>query len=205
MIAAFALSGYLLGSIPVAWLIAKAISGGDLRNMGSGNVGVTNVALSVCRWAGILTFAAEIGKGMITVVIPRRLGASDLEIYAAVLAAIVGTRWPVWLGFQGGRGNSVGFGALALLSWPSLMIGLAVWVAARLITRTSFWASRICIFCWPIIFGLMERSWLALIFAGLIGFVYFTTHDVKTDDHLIIKEQWPSFLAFLFSPPRNRS
>jgi acyl-phosphate glycerol 3-phosphate acyltransferase len=171
--------------------------------MGSGNVGVTNVGLSVARWAGLLVFAAELAKGAAVVLIPRTLEAGELASYVAVVMAVVGTRWPVWLGFQGGRGNSVGFGALLLLSWQTFAIGLVAWMLARLVLRSSFWAARVCMIAWPGIFAVVVRSWLALIFGALLALIYFSTHEQGTDDHMIIKQRWPSILAFLFSPPRK--
>ncbi len=199
----YVLAGYLLGSIPIAWLITKLHTGEDLRKMGSGNVGVSNVALSVARWAGLLVFVSEICKGMIVVLVLRYLDASDLQVYATVLAAIIGTRWSIWLSFAGGRGNSVGFGAMLLLSWQTFVLGAAVWILARLISRSSFLATRVSLITWPVIFGLLVGSWLAFIFAGLVALTYLTTHEEGTDDHLIIKEEWPSIIAFLLSPRRK--
>ena len=72
---------YLLGSIPVAWLIARWTTGQDLRQMGSGNVGVMNTALSVARWAGLLAFLGEIAKGVLAVVIPQLLGADEYLVW----------------------------------------------------------------------------------------------------------------------------
>jgi glycerol-3-phosphate acyltransferase PlsY len=203
LIPIYFLAGYLLGSIPVAWLITKAITDQDIRELGSGNVGVMNVALSVARWAGIFVFVAELSKGFLTVVISQALGASEVLLYASVLGAVVGTRWPIWLGFQGGRGNTVCVGALLLVSWPTLAIGLGVWSIVRLITRSSFMATRISLILWPSIFGLLEDSWVAFFFGVLMVFIYLTTHEVSTDDHTLIKERWPSLISFLFSPPRK--
>jgi glycerol-3-phosphate acyltransferase PlsY len=199
----YVLSGYLLGSIPIAWLITRLHTGEDLREMGSGNVGVSNVAFSVARWAGLLVFVSEICKGMIVVLALRYLNTNDLQVYATVLAAIIGTRWSIWLSFAGGKGNSVGFGAMLLLSWQTFALGAVVWVLARLILRSSFLATRVSLIAWPVIFGLLIGSWLAFIFGGLVSLTYLSTHEKGTDDHLIIKEDWPSLIAFLLSPRRK--
>jgi glycerol-3-phosphate acyltransferase PlsY len=71
---------YLLGSIPVAWLLARWLTGHDLRRMGSGNVGVMNSALSVARWAGLLVFLTEIAKGLLAVTLPYRWGATEFMV-----------------------------------------------------------------------------------------------------------------------------
>ena len=194
---------YLVGSIPVAWIITKLVTGKDLREVGSGNVGVMNVGLSVSRWAGLIVFLSEVAKGMLAVVLTQTLELGEPAVYIAVLGVVIGTRWPVWLGFHGGRGNSAGIGALLLLSWPTLVIGMLIWLLIRVISQSSFWATRITFYIWPVIFGLLESSWIAFAFAFILVLIYRSTQRASTDDHLLIKERWPSFFHFVFSPPRN--
>ena len=112
---------YLIGSIPQAWLITKLVTGKDLRQMGSGNLGVTNTALSVARWAGLLVFLGELAKGMVAVLLMRAAGGSELMVALGLLAAVAGTRWSIWLGFAGGRGNTTGSGGLLLISLQILL------------------------------------------------------------------------------------
>jgi glycerol-3-phosphate acyltransferase PlsY len=202
-ILASAAGGYLLGSIPIAWLMAWFIRGVDLREVGSGNVGVTPVALHVARWAGALAFAAEFGKGVGAVLGPRACGLDEVGVYATVLAAVVGTRWPVWLSFKGGRGNSVGFGALVLISWQVVVIGLIVWTFARIVLRRSFLATRVLFISCPVIFGWITRSWAGLAFGSALAGIYLSTHNPKSDDHLLIQSRWSSLFDFLTSPPRE--
>lgn len=194
---------YLVGSIPVAWIVTKLVTGNDLREVGSGNVGVMNVGLSVSRWAGLIVFLSEVAKGMLAVVLTQTLELGEPAVYIAVLGVVIGTRWPVWLGFHGGRGNSAGIGALLLISWPTLVIGMLIWLLIRVISRSSFWATRITFYIWPVIFGLLESSWIAFAFAFILVLIYRSTQRASTDDHLLIKERWPSFFHFVFSPPRN--
>ena len=129
------LGGYLLGSIPVAWLLTKWATGRDLRQLGSGNVGVMNTALSAARWVGALVFLCEIGKGVLAVFIPRSVGEAEIITGLLVIAVVVGTRWPVWLGFKGGRGNTAGMAALLLISWQALASVLGIWVLTRAIAK----------------------------------------------------------------------
>jgi glycerol-3-phosphate acyltransferase-like protein len=96
------LAGYLLGSIPIAWVVTKMVAGRDLRQLGSGIVGVMNTALSVHRWTGEIVFSAEIAKGALTVILARAFDGSQAAIGLTVLATIIGTRWSAWLGFRGG-------------------------------------------------------------------------------------------------------
>jgi glycerol-3-phosphate acyltransferase PlsY len=122
MLAVLIAVSYLVGSIPVAWLITKFVTGQDLRRMGSGNVGVMNTGLSVARWAGLLVLMAEAAKGALAVTMARTLDGGAVTIGLADLATIIGTRWPVWLHGAGGRGNTAGLAALLLIKaqWSGL-------------------------------------------------------------------------------------
>ena len=209
-----AIAGYLLGSIPLAWIMARLVTGKDLRMLGSGNVGVMNVALSVTRWAGLLVFLGELFKGVLAVFLAIQLVACggsllgsiecQLAIGVTVLATVIGTRWMVWLRFAGGRGNTVGLGAMMVLSWQTLVIGLAIWVLVHLISKSSFWATRISLLTWPFVFGLLTGSIVFLVFGLALSGVYLTTHETVTDDHTILKERWPSLWAFVIGPRRRR-
>jgi len=199
-----AIGGYLLGSIPLAWLVTRLATGQDLRSLGSGNVGVMNVALNVTRWAGLIVFLGEAAKGLLAVLLARRVSDSPLAIGITVLATVIGTRWMMWLGFAGGRGNTAGLAAIALLSWQTLLTGIGIWVVVRLITRSSFWATRISLVSWPFLFGWLTQSWTGLLFGLALSGIYLTTHRTVSDDHTIIKERWPSLWAFLTGPKRQR-
>lgn len=201
---ALSVGGYLLGSIPIAWIVTRLVTGQDLRQLGSGNVGVMNVALSVTRWAGLLVFLGEAAKGVLAVALARAVLASELAIGVTVLATVIGTRWMVWLGFAGGRGNTAGLAAMLLLSWQTLLIGFALWAAVRLVARSSFWATRISLLTWPPVFAALTGSWIYLLFGAALSAVYLTTHKTVTDDHRIIKQRWPSLWAFLTGPKRQQ-
>jgi glycerol-3-phosphate acyltransferase PlsY len=202
-IAALAIGGYLVGSIPVAWLVAKAVTGRDLRKLGSGNVGVLNTAIGVARWAGLLVFLAEAAKGIAAVALARALVGSDVAIAVTVLATVVGTRWSIWLRGAGGRGNTAGITVVLVLSWPTVVIGVAVWFLSRLLTGRSFAATRAVFIVWPFVFGLATRSWWYFLFAGALSLIYATTHETSTDDHLLIKDRWPSLWGFLTAERRK--
>lgn len=201
---ALVVGGYLLGSIPIAWIVTRLVTGSDLRQLGSGNVGVMNVALSVTRWAGLLVFLGEAAKGVLAVTLARAVLGNELAIGISVLATVVGTRWMVWLGFAGGRGNTAGLAAMLLLSWQTLALGFALWAVVRLISGRSFWATRVSLLTWPLVFGALTRSWIYLLFGAALSAVYLTTHQTVTDDHRIIKQRWPSLWAFLTGPKRRR-
>lgn len=193
----------MLGSIPIAWIVTRLVTGRDLRSLGSGNVGVMNVALSVTRWAGLLVFLGEVSKGLLAVTLARASNGSELAIGVTVLATVVGTRWMVWLGFAGGRGNTAGLAAVLLLSWQTLALGFILWGLVRLVSRSSFWATRLSLLAWPAIFGLLTESWIYLVFGLALSAIYLTTHQLVSDDHELIKQRWPSLWAFLTGPRRR--
>jgi glycerol-3-phosphate acyltransferase PlsY len=170
--------------------------------MGSGNVGVMNTALSVARWAGFLVFVAEACKGITALLLAQHLQGTDVAVALTVLAAVAGTRWSVWLRGAGGRGNTAGLAAIILLSWPTAVSWLVVWCLARLITKRSFFATRIGLLTWPFLFGLFTASWWNVLFGAGLSLMYLSTQDPETDDHLLIKERWPSLWGFLSGPKR---
>jgi glycerol-3-phosphate acyltransferase PlsY len=194
----------LLGSIPEAWLITKWVTGQDLRQLGSGNLGVANTAVSVARWAGLLVFLIEAAKGMLTVVLVRAVGGSEILVAAGVLATVSGTRWSIWLKGAGGRGNTVGLAALLLIAWPILLASLMVLIVVHLIiTHNSFLATRIGLLLWPFIFFAVTRTWWYALFGAALSLIYLQAQRPDTDDRLLIKEHWPSLWSFLTSSRRK--
>lgn len=106
---------YLIGSIPVGYLVALWRSGIDLRRHGSGNIGMTNVLRTVGKGPAFLTLLADVGKGALAVLISWKLGGVDGAALGA-LGAVVGNCWSIFLGFGGGKGVATGFGALLVLA-----------------------------------------------------------------------------------------
>jgi len=197
------LAAYLLGSIPVAWLVTKVVKKQDIRQLGSGNVGVMNTAISTARWAGLVVFVSEIAKGVLAVTIPRSYGAGEEIISLTVIAVVLGTRFPVWLRFKGGRGNTAGMGAILVISWEVMVYLAALWFLARLLTRESFQATRFTLFMLPLVIGLQTRSWWYVFMAVVLLLLYLDAQRRGSDDHLLLKEHYPSFWNFLTSPPRS--
>ena len=133
----FALGAYLLGSIPFALLVSRAMGLADPRTYGSGNIGATNVLRSGSRIAALLTLVGDAAKGWVAVLVARMLGASAEIIAIVALAAFIGHVFPVWLRFRGGKGVATAAGVLVAIDWR---VGLAV-VVMRLtiavVTRYS--------------------------------------------------------------------
>ena len=129
------LLGYLLGSIPFGLLLIKATGGGDLRTIGSGNIGATNVLRTGNKAIAALTLALDVGKGAAAVLIARHYFPS-LEMLAG-MGAFLGHLYPVWLRFQGGKGVATLLGIIWALHPISALIFAVVWIAALLLLRYS--------------------------------------------------------------------
>jgi len=111
----FVVGAYLLGAIPTAYLLARWLRGIDLRQVGSGNVGGSNLRATVGAWATITVGLVDIAKGALPVWLARRIGLGETEAVLAGLAAVAGHDWPPWLGFRGGRGMASTLGVLLVL------------------------------------------------------------------------------------------
>ncbi len=137
-LAAFTLISYLIGAIPFAWIVAKA-KGVDIRAVGSGNVGATNVFRAIGKGWGVLTFALDVAKGFLPAfLIPLLWSAPDWPQNSGLLfgcAAIAGHNWPVYLKFKGGKGVATSAGVLLGVAPASVGIGLVVWLLTMAISR----------------------------------------------------------------------
>ncbi|MCK4696861.1 MAG: glycerol-3-phosphate 1-O-acyltransferase PlsY [Dehalococcoidia bacterium] len=125
--------GYLIGSIPVGFILGKLARGIDIREHGSGNIGMTNVMRILGVKAGVFVFFADIAKGAAAVALAWAILAysPNMVVWGQVAggaAAIVGHSWPIYIGFKGGRGIATGFGAVLVLSWPVGLIAFTVFL-----------------------------------------------------------------------------
>ncbi|MCU0856509.1 MAG: glycerol-3-phosphate 1-O-acyltransferase PlsY [Rhodobacteraceae bacterium] len=127
---------YLLGSIPFGIVITRAMGLGDIRQIGSGNIGATNVLRTGNKPAAFLTLVLDAGKGAIAVIAARLLVGEDAAQVAGGFA-FLGHLWPVWLGFKGGKGVATFLGTLLALAWPIGLLACATWAATAAITRIS--------------------------------------------------------------------
>lgn len=130
------LAGYAIGSIPFGYLIMRQAGQGDIRSVGSGNVGATNVARAAGIGAGALTFFLDAGKGALAVWLAGQItGGSATWMIAAALGAMLGHIFPVWLGGRGGRGVSTGVGAFLLICWPAVAAAIVIWLMVMAVSR----------------------------------------------------------------------
>jgi glycerol-3-phosphate acyltransferase PlsY len=136
MLALTALLAYLLGSIPFGVVITRAMGLGDLRQIGSGNIGATNVLRTGSKPAAAATLILDAAKGGIAVLIARATVGDDAAQIAA-LASFLGHLYPVWLGFKGGKGVATFLGILLALAWPIGLAACATWLIAAALSRIS--------------------------------------------------------------------
>ena len=159
------LGGYLLGSIPFGVLLTRAAGAGDLRTIGSGNIGATNVLRTGRKGLAALTLLLDGGKGAVAVLIAAAV-APGLAPFAAV-GAFFGHLYPVWLGFRGGKGVATLLGIALALLWPAGLGFAVVWLGAAAITRYSSVGGMAGAFAPPVVAALMGQPTLALVFLGL--------------------------------------
>lgn len=129
------LIGYVVGSVPFALLLAKRWGTGDLRLVGSGNVGAANVMRASGLTPGLLAAALDMSKGMASVLIAERLAGPGPAPAVAGMAAVVGHIYPIWIGFRGGKGVATACGVFAMLTPAATMGALLVFVATVSTTR----------------------------------------------------------------------
>jgi acyl phosphate:glycerol-3-phosphate acyltransferase len=127
---------YLLGSIPFGMVITRALGLGDLRNVGSGNIGATNVLRTGNKGAAAATLLLDAAKGGVAVLIARAFAGEDAAQLAG-LAAFLGHLFPIWLKFRGGKGVATFLGIMLALAWPVGLACCLTWLVAAAATRTS--------------------------------------------------------------------
>lgn len=131
-----AVLAYVLGSVPFGVVITRALGLGDLRSIGSGNIGATNVLRTGNKGAALATLVLDAAKGGIAVLIARYAVGEDAAQLAG-LAAFLGHLYPVWLRFKGGKGVATFLGILLALAWPVGLAACATWAVAAVIWRIS--------------------------------------------------------------------
>ncbi|HVE04961.1 MAG TPA: glycerol-3-phosphate 1-O-acyltransferase PlsY [Rhizomicrobium sp.] len=166
--------GYLLGSIPFGLLFAYAFGEGDVRKIGSGSIGATNVLRTGSYTAAALTLLFDALKGAAAVAFTRQFLGPDAALFAG-LAAFLGHLYPVWLKFKGGKGVAVSLGILSSLYWPVALLALATWGAVVAYFRISSLSALVAAVLTPLYFlafGKSHEAFLAVILALLVFFAH---------------------------------
>jgi len=168
IVAAFA-GGYLLGSVPFGLVLTRLAGAGDIRRVGSGNIGATNVLRTGRKGLAAATLILDGGKGAAAVLIADRFGP-DMAVLAA-LGAVLGHIFPVWLDFRGGKGVATVLGVLLALSWQAGALACLTWLAVAGIFRYSSLAALVAVAAAPAWLWWLadpQRAELAVVLAALV-------------------------------------
>ena len=155
--------GYLCGSIPFGILLTRLAGGPDLRTVGSGNIGATNVLRTGRRGLAAATLIGDMLKGTIAVLVTRHVLGQDFALVAAV-GAFLGHLFPVWLRFRGGKGVATYIGVVLGIAWPAAIVFCAVWLAIAAISRYSSLAALIASAVTPVFLWWRGDTTEALVF-----------------------------------------
>jgi glycerol-3-phosphate acyltransferase PlsY len=171
LLALWAVLGYLLGSVPFGVVITRAMGLGDLRQIGSGNIGATNVLRTGSKPAALATLLLDSGKGAIAVLLARWWMGEDAAQVAA-LSSFLGHCFPVWLGFKGGKGVATFLGTLAALAWPVALAACATWAVVAALFRYSSLAGLLAAGLSPIWAILLDRGEIFFLASALAVVIY---------------------------------
>ncbi len=163
--------GYLLGSIPFGLLLTRAAGGPDVRTIGSGNIGATNVLRTGRKGLAATTLVCDALKGTVAVLLVAHFAGNDAAL-AAGLGAFLGHLFPVWLKFKGGKGVATYIGLLIGLYWPGALVFCAVWLAIAFLTRYSSLAALIASAVTPFALWALGTPRTAALFALLSALLW---------------------------------
>jgi acyl phosphate:glycerol-3-phosphate acyltransferase len=168
------LLGYLLGSIPFGLLLTRLAGLGDIRRIGSGNIGATNVLRTGSKGLAALTLLLDLTKGWAAVVIGR--GWGEEAVLVAAGCVIIGHMFPVWLGLRGGKGVATAFGVLLALAWPVALAAALVWLATALLFHYSSLAALLAAAAGAVVAPLVVDRRMALMIAGIALLIILRHH-----------------------------
>lgn len=167
--------GYLLGSIPFGLVITRLAGLGDIREIGSGNIGATNVLRTGRKGLAFATLLGDSLKAGMAVLLFTVLFNRNIGLIAGA-AAFLGHCYPVWLGFKGGKGIATYAGLLGFASWSGFLIGAPVWLGLFTLTRISSLSALIAAICVPIGAHLLGETQFAVSVLGSLSILVFWTH-----------------------------
>jgi glycerol-3-phosphate acyltransferase PlsY len=169
-----AILGYLLGSIPSGLLVTRLAGLGDIRRIGSGNIGATNVLRTGSKSAAALTLLLDLTKGWAAVAIGRYWG--DGAALVAAGGVIIGHMFPIWLGLRGGKGVATALGVLIALAWPVAIAAGLVWLTTALLFRYSSLAALVAAVGSAVMARFLVDSLTAAVIAGIALLIILRHH-----------------------------
>ena len=205
LIAAAVIGGYLLGSIPFGVIATRLGGAGDVRNIGSGNIGATNVLRTGRKDLALITLLGDGGKGALAVLIAwlmTRNGPQEVQatiIALAAGAAFIGHIFPVWLGFKGGKGVATFFGTLLAAAWPVGLLAGATWILMALVFRISSLAALTAAALAPVYVFVTDRPYPYAVLALVMAVLIYIRH--KDNIGRLLKGQEPKIGGGKKTPP----
>ncbi len=176
LLAAALAFGYLLGSIPFGLVLTRSAGLGDIRAIGSGNIGATNVLRTGNKKLAAATLLLDGLKGTAAVLLAAYFGPA--AALAAGLGAFLGHLFPVWLGFKGGKGVATFLGVLLAVHWPAFLVFAGVWIAMALAFRYSSLAALVASAATPVVLFLMGLGWpTVIVFAAMTALSFAKHHE----------------------------
>ncbi|OFW87312.1 MAG: glycerol-3-phosphate acyltransferase [Alphaproteobacteria bacterium RIFCSPHIGHO2_12_FULL_45_9] len=193
-----ALIGYLLGSIPFGLILTKMCGYGDIRDIGSGNIGATNVLRTGNKKLAIATLLLDALKGAVAIsivkimmpdssvldcAVPNTCGYTQATIYSATLItalfALLGHIFPIWLKFKGGKGVATGLGILLTLSWPTGLAAAATWVITAFLSRISSLSALVAVSLSPVFAYLFSQDAKLTILCAIMAIIIVSKHHTN--------------------------
>ena len=175
-IAVALIAGYLLGSIPTAYLLGRLKEGIDIRTVGSHNMGAMNSFYRLGFMYGVIVLLVDMGKGAAAVGLARLLGAPNLVEMLAGAMAVVGHNWPVWLKFRGGKGGATVIGVIGFLMPWIFLIGFPIFVVMLLITKVPTISYGIGMLCFPFVAWLIYHRGDYVVFSIIMILIPFINY-----------------------------
>jgi glycerol-3-phosphate acyltransferase PlsY len=167
--------GYVLGAIPFGLLLTRAAGLGDIRKVGSGNIGATNVLRTGNKKLAAATLLLDGLKGAAAVLIARALAGEGVALWAG-FGAVVGHMFPVWLSFRGGKGAATGYGVLIAAAWPVGLAAGAIWLITARLARISSLSALVSFASAPVIAVLLARTDIALLALAIAILIFIRHH-----------------------------
>lgn len=169
------LGGYLLGSIPFGLVLTRLAGYGDIRTIGSGNIGATNVLRTGNKPLALATLLLDSGKGAIAAALAQALLGHEAALVAGG-GAMLGHTFPVWLGFKGGKGVATALGVLLVVSWPVGLAACATWLVTALVARISSLSALVALAASPVVAWFLAGPGEALLAFAIAVLVFIRHH-----------------------------
>lgn len=170
------LAAYLIGAIPVGFLVARAAGSTDIRRSGSGTIGATNVLRTLGTGPAVLTLVGDVAKGYLAFRAARAIGPEAWTAAGGAVAAIVGNCWPVFLGFRGGKGVATGLGAFLGLTPLAVGPAAVLWIAVTAVSRYVSMASVVACLSLPVGALLLGYPRSSIIAAAVVALIIVWRH-----------------------------